>query len=358
MMRVKPVPAGRVPKARPQSPSSREAQKASATASSPKRTSSEPCNSRRPYARRCAGLGFPSRPCRRVPRAAPWPRPPPAVPLSPQPPRPSRPRASGAPTIARSTSRQMTLPDPSHTPAAGSAGTTGAGRIPRRSRHRPGTRGTRRRARGPLAGPVLHDRVRDALEGLGLLVAGSLVEALGQAHRGDGRRFDSTARSASTLAINGCWIEGLAERARPRVVDRLRQTALSHDRGRPSTQSSRVWLTISMIVRTPATLIADAAPDVVELDLAGVRAVAQLVLQTLDPEGLRPPSGAHRGTQKQDSPPGGVREHQEPVRHRCRAEPLVPGDPVLVAGPRSARRPWCWPGRRSPPASRSSPFRR
>jgi hypothetical protein len=60
----------------------------------------------------------------------------------------------------------------------------------------------------------------------------------------------------------------------------------AHPGALPSTQSRRVWATISMIVRTPRPGLADElAPGLVELDLArGVGAVAELVLQALQAE--------------------------------------------------------------------------
>ena len=52
--------------------------------------------------------------------------------------------------------------------------------------------------------------------------------------------------------------------------------------------------------------------------------------------GLRVPSGSQRGTRKHDSPRG-LRERQERVRHRRRAEPFVAGQ--RVARPSPGRRP-------------------
>ena len=63
---------------------------------------------------------------------------------------------------------------------------------------------------------------------------------------------------------------------------------------------------------------------------------------------LRVPSGSTRGTTKQVSPLGRLRQHEEHVAHRRRAEPLVPGRagtrrrPVGVA-------PWCVLARTSEP---------
>ena len=74
-----------------------------------------------------------------------------------------------------------------------------------------------------------------------------------------------------------------------------------------------------------------------KLDLGrGVGAVAKLVLQPLDANGVAPrfqPARHHETGQAT----GGLRQGQEPIRHRRRAEPLVPGQPPAIArafGPR------------------------
>jgi hypothetical protein len=80
--------------------------------------------------------------------------------------------------------------------------------------------------------------------------------------------------------------------------------------------SSRVWWTISMIVR-----------------------IAELVLETLDPDGvpavLEPARDEEAG-----EPARGLREREEPVRHGGRAEPFVAGEPPVSIrrfGPRGRR---------------------
>ena len=73
------------------------------------------------------------------------------------------------------------------------------------------------------------------------------------------------------------------------------------------------------------------APRVVELHLGGcVGAVAELVLQPLQADGVALPSGRMRGIRKQVRPLLGLRQHQERVRHRRRHEPFVPGDAVFA----------------------------
>src|SRR5207248_11138823 len=63
-----------------------------------------------------------------------------------------------------------------------------------------------------------------------------------------------------------------------------------------------------------------------------VRAIAELVLQTLDTETVSRAVGAPAWQEETGEAALGLREHQERVRHRRRAEPLVPRDLVLAAG--------------------------
>ena len=64
-----------------------------------------------------------------------------------------------------------------------------------------------------------------------------------------------------------------------------------------------------------------------------VGAVAELVLQPLDPEALLTP----RHEEAREAA-GRLREHEEDVRHRRRAEPLVPVEPVHPVVGRLSRR--------------------
>jgi hypothetical protein len=78
----------------------------------------------------------------------------------------------------------------------------------------------------------------------------------------------------------------------------------------------------------PLPLGADAVGDgALVLDLGrGVRAIAELVLETLDPDGV-PPVLQPARNEEAGEPAGGLREREEPVRHGGRAEPLVAGEP-------------------------------
>ena len=109
-----------------------------------------------------------------------------------------------------------------------------------------------------------------------------------------------------------------------------------------------------------AALLADPPGDgVVVLDLGrGVGPVAELVLEPLQAHaGCSEPSGSTRGSRKQVRPAGRLGEHEEQVAHRRAGEPLVAGQQVRAVGLRH-RASWCWRGRPSRPASRSSTCRR
>ena len=100
----------------------------------------------------------------------------------------------------------------------------------------------------------------------------------------------------------------------------------------PSTQSSRVAVTISMIVAMPrpGSPISQAVAPVV-LDLGGgVRPVPQLVLQALDAQRVPAAVGQHARQQEARQALGCLREDQEQVAHRRRAEPLMAGQQVAA----------------------------
>ena len=141
---------------------------------------------------------------------------------------------------------------------------------------------------------------------------------------------DSSARSASTLRISGCSASSLPKALRWRAWCTAWARPQRIEAAEPIRQSRRVWLTMRMIVRHAAALLADqAAAHAVELDLArGQRAGAELVLQALDAE-----AGVARLEQEAGQPGGRLGEREEDVAGRIGAEPLVAGDLVLaVAG--------------------------
>ena len=150
---------------------------------------------------------------------------------------------------------------------------------------------------------------------------------------------DSIARSASTLAISG-WSASF----RPKAVRWAAWCAAIVTPARipvavPSTQSSRVMFTISMMVRTPRpSSPTSQASGLVVLDLGRrVRPVAELVLQPLQvhavPGAVRPDPGQQEAGQ----PAGRLGEHHEQVAHRRRGEPLVPGQQVAPSPPTPRR---------------------
>ena len=86
-----------------------------------------------------------------------------------------------------------------------------------------------------------------------------------------------------------------------------------------------------------ARLADEQAHRPVELDLGRrVRAVAQLVLEPLDAEDVAHAAGQHPRHEEAGQPlversAPGMGEHEEAVRHRRGAEPLVPRELVAVA---------------------------
>ena len=271
-------------------------------------------------------------------------------------------RRLGSLRIARSTSRHCTLPLPSQ------IALSGASRIQARQ-HRlldvaAAAEALHRLARcvgRALADPVLADRRRDAREARSRGSARgrararrACVSAVAPRSRAPGRR----ARCASAAARRaGCRTPAVA-----RVVQRLRER---HAHGRPPSRPcsrSRVWRTISMIVRTPRPSLAEHPREcAAQLDLARrVRDVAELVLEPLHLERVaacrRAASAAAGST---SAPPRRLREHEERVAHRRGEEPLVADQLVRLAGPSapSGLPAWCSRARRCRPASRSCPCR-
>ena len=87
-------------------------------------------------------------------------------------------------------------------------------------------------------------------------------------------------------------------------------------------------------------------PGAEQLDLrGGVRAVAELVLQTLDVHRVARPVGQDARHQKAGQTLGGaigrlgLGEHEEDVGHRRRAEPLVASELILGSGSATVERP-------------------
>ena len=203
--------------ASPWSPASREAQNASATAGSPWRTSSEPCSasairSTTP-ARAALEVGRKSRSSRaqRVDE-----RVEPRVGAA----RPARPRrrtrrpTPGSRPIARSTSRQMTLPEPSQMPVQRRLAEEARQdrlldvAVAAQALERLGDQ------RGlPLAHPVLRHRGGEARERAAALVARALVVGARQPHHRDRRRLGLDAQVGEHVLHQRLLDQPLAERA-------------------------------------------------------------------------------------------------------------------------------------------------
>ena len=253
-------------------------------------------------------------------------------------------------------------------PDARSAATRGraaAGSTPRRSRSPPRHSSASATSGGlALAHPVLRHRGGEARE-LPLLRRRARPRrrrapaASSRSSRPRTRRTGRRGRSASA-----------ADRS-SRLPNALRcaqwcvacATAWRMPEAEPMTQSSRVWFTISMMVATPRpsspTMRAQAPSNSTSLD--AFERLPSLSLRRWRWKRLRVPSGRQRGNRKQESPRSVCASMRKHVAHRRRAEPLVAGDLVLGAGAAAAEcasARWCWRGRRSRPASRSSPCRR
>ena len=118
---------------------------------------------------------------------------------------------------------------------------------------------------------------------------------------------DSMQRSARTFNMSGCSISGAPKADRYAAWWVASATARRIVAAEPSTQSSRVWLTISMIVRTPRpsspTNHARAASNSTSLEARARVPSLSFSRWIRNPE-FRDPSGRTRGSRKHDRPPG------------------------------------------------------
>ena len=117
---------------------------------------------------------------------------------------------------------------------------------------------------------------------------------------------DSTAMSARTLTISGCSLSRRPNALRWAVWCVACATACRISEAEPMTQSSRVWLTISMIVLTPfpssPTIHAMASSSSISLD--ALERLPSLSLSRWMWKALRLPSGSTLGSKKHDRPAG------------------------------------------------------
>ena len=199
--------------------------------------------------------------------------------------------------------------------------------------------------RRALAGPVLADRGRDALEQLRVavvvafarVVPGFVVGAR-EAHRERRRGLGLQAEVGEHVAHQGLVDERLAERGAVRgVVGGLHDRGAHPGGGADHAVQARVADHLDDRRHAAAGLADHLRPGVVQLDLrGGVRAVAELVLEALDVHRVARPVGEDARHQKAGQALGGavgglgLGEHEEQVGHRRRAEPLVAGELVLA----------------------------
>ena len=116
---------------------------------------------------------------------------------------------------------------------------------------------------------------------------------------------DSTARSATTFCISGLSASSEPNAERWATCHDASDTARRIRPAEPSTQSSRVAATISMMVRTPrpsspsrsATVPSNSSSD------EALDRLPSLSLRRTTSSWLRVPSGSTRGTTKQVTPP-------------------------------------------------------
>src|SRR5487761_492486 len=142
---------------------------------------------------------------------------------------------------------------------------------------------------------------------------------------------DSMARSARTLRIKGSSMS--------RMVSRLRDGLAHQRRGADDAVEACV---VDHLDDGPHSLpcFADQPRErAIKLDLArGVGAIAELVFQTLDVEGVAGAIGEDARQQEAGQAARSLGEHQEGVAHRRRTEPLVPRQLELAAGSRRGAR--------------------
>ncbi len=104
----------------------------------------------------------------------------------------------------------------------------------------------------------------------------------------------------------------------------------------PSTQSSRVALTISMIVAMPrpGSPTSQASAPSYSTSAEALDRLPSLSLSRWMRMALRLPSGSTRGSRKQDRPSGAWASTRNRSHMRRRAEPLVPGEQVAAVARR------------------------
>jgi len=146
---------------------------------------------------------------------------------------------------------------------------------------------------------------------------------------------DSMQRSASTLRISGWSISVLPKAARWAVCQVACSTAARMPLALPSTQSNRVWLTISMIVGTPRPSSPIIRPHVPSnsTSLEALERLPSLSLSRWRRNTLRSPSGVKRGTAKHESPPSACASTRKRSHIGAEQNHLWPVSSYSAAGP-------------------------
>ena len=146
---------------------------------------------------------------------------------------------------------------------------------------------------------------------------------------------DSMQRSASTLRISGWSISVLPKAARWAVCQVACSTAARMPLALPSTQSSRVWLTISMIVGTPRPSSPSMRPQVPSnsTSLEALERLPSLSLSRWRRNTLGSPSGLKRGTAKHESPPSVCARTRKRSHIGAEQNHLWPVSSYSAAGP-------------------------
>ena len=173
-----------------------------------------------------------------------------------------------------------------------------------------------------------------------LVAGGDLVVGAGQAHRRDRRRLGLDAEVGEDVAhqrlVDQLGAEGGAVGG---VVERLGDAGAVAGGGADHAVEAGVVDHLDDRRHAAALLADHPRPGAAELDLAGgVGAVAELVLEPLDVEGVALAVGRPARHQEAGDAGVGLGEDEEGVAHRRRAEPLVADELVLGPGPAAVQR--------------------
>jgi len=186
---------------------------------------------------------------------------------------------------------------------------------------------------GSLAKPVLGHRGGQASKAPVLGALARLVIGASEAHRGHGGRLGLHAQVGQHVDHQRLVDQPAAERAALGGVVQGMGHPLAHDGGPThAAVQPRVGHHLDDGGHASSLLTDQPGQRPVQLDLrGGVGAVAELVLEPLQVEGVARPVGEHAGNQEARQPAGSLGQHEEHVAHRGRAEPLVPSERVLPA---------------------------